>query len=85
MRFEVRTLADAQALSRVLEHFALRTLLLDRVEATRDGDMLNIILEIAGLDEPLAQMIVEKIRASVMVLEVVRSPQSEQYLDGVAL
>lgn len=60
MRFEVRTLADAQALSRVLEHFALRTLLLDRVEATRDGDMLNIILEIAGLDEPLAQMIVEK-------------------------
>lgn len=84
MRFDIRTTADAQALSRVLEHFALRILLPDRVEAIRDGDTLVIALEVETIDEPLAQMIVEKIRASVMVLEASISPRPTQCLDGVA-
>lgn len=84
MRFTVRTVADAQALSRVLEYFALRISLPDRVEAVLDGDVLNISVEMEGLDEALAQLIVEKIRASVLVLDAALSVQSAQYLDGVA-
>lgn len=75
MRFDICTLADAQALSRVVEHFALRTLQPDRVEATRNGEVLNISLEIEKLDEALAQLIVEKIRASVLVLDATLTPQ----------
>lgn len=52
MGFDMRTVADAQALSRVLEHFALRTLLTDRVEAVRNGDVLDVSLEIGRLDDP---------------------------------
>lgn len=83
MRFDIRTVADAQALPRVLEHFALRTLLPDRVEAARDGNVLVIILEIEGLEEPLAQLIVEKIRASVMILEASLSRLQPTLLDDV--
>lgn len=83
-RFDIRTVADAQAVSRVLEHFALRTLLPDRVEAVRNGDVLEISLEMAGLDEPLAQLIVEKIRACVLVLDAKLYPQPAQCLDDVA-
>lgn len=84
MRFDIHTVADAQAAPRILEHFALRTLLLDRVEAVRNGDTLNISLEIEDLDDALAQLIVEKIRASVLVLDATLNPQPAQYLDGVA-
>jgi len=83
VRFTVRTLADAQALSRVLEHFALRTLMPDHVEAQRDGDMLEISLEVQGLDEAVAQLIIEKIRACVLVLEAALCQQPAQHLDGV--
>lgn len=83
MRFEICTLANAQALPRVLEHFALRTLMPQRVEAIRDDDRLIIFLEIEDLDEQLADLIAEKIRASVMVLHVTQSLQLAQSLDGI--
>lgn len=83
MRFDIRTVVDAQALSRVLEHFALRTLMPDRVEAARNSDVLDITLEIEGLDEPQAQLIVEKIRVSVLVLEAKLSPHLTQCLEGI--
>lgn len=85
MRFDIRTAADAQALARVLEQFALRTLLPDRVEATHNDGMIDISLELEGLDEALAQLIIEKIRASVLVQKATLSARSTQYLDGVGL
>lgn len=84
MRFDIRTISDAQALSRVLEHFALRTLIPDRVQVIRTGDVLDIVLEIDGMDDALTQLIEEKIRASVLVLEITRAPQSPQCLEDIA-
>ncbi|MFO1260749.1 MAG: hypothetical protein U1E68_06705 [Sphingomonadaceae bacterium] len=83
MRFTVRTAADAQALSRVLEHFALRMLLPERVEAVRNGEVVDISLEMDRLDETTARLIVGKIRSSVLVLDAALSVQSARYFDGV--
>ena len=70
MLFSIRTAADAQATSRVVEHFAMRSLLPEMVRAIRDGDTLQIEIELHDLDEVSAAIIAEKMRSSVLVDEV---------------
>lgn len=84
MLFHVRLVADAQALSRLLEHFALRLLLPGRVVAQIDGGSFDVVLEVPDIDEATAHLISEKIRSSVLTIEVALSSLSAQPSEGVA-
>ncbi|WP_313803252.1 hypothetical protein [Sphingobium sp.] len=85
MRFDIRAVADEQVLPRVLEHLVLRALLLSRIIAELFGGWIDIVLEVPELDPAMAQLIVEKMRSSVLVEEAVLSHLSTHSIDGVTL
>lgn len=69
--FCVRAVADPAALSRVIEFFALNSILPDVVKARRfvNGD-LTIDIKVCGMDEAKAAVVANKLRASVLVYGV---------------
>lgn len=68
-RFQVQAVADPQSVARIIEHFALRTLLPTKILAERDDSTLAVTIEQPGLEEATAHLILEKIRGSVLVLD----------------
>ncbi len=73
--FEISSLPDAQALSRVIGHFAMRTLVPDHMVAERQGEMLKISITQHGIEEQVALLICEKLRSSVLVEAVAISAE----------
>lgn len=71
VHFCVHSAADAGALSRVIEYFALNNLLPDTVRSRRfvDGELV-IDIKIKGLDDHRVAVITNKLRANVLVFSV---------------
>lgn len=74
MRFDIRVVADGQALPRVWDHFAPRTLLPSRMVAELVRGKMSILVEVPELDAATAQLIVEKLRSSVLVEQALFYP-----------
>lgn len=81
--FSVMAEADPSAMPRVLEVFALRSLVPSRWHSTRvapeadtrGADRLAIDIQVAGLDGEAAEAIVRRLRALICVRSVLRSEQ----------
>lgn len=69
-RFDIVARADSQTLIRLLNYFAQLDLSPRRVKALDVEGSLTIRIEQPGLDEQQAQIIAEKMRASVLVQTV---------------
>lgn len=68
--YRVEAMAEAQALPRILEHFAVRDTLPSQVIAEADGEVLRLTIRHGGLEPGLAKLIAEKIRTGVSVHKV---------------
>lgn len=66
-RFEIVALADPHTLIRLLNYFAQRGLVPNRIIATEAEGFVNVQIEQAGLTEPQARIIAERMRGSVLV------------------
>lgn len=66
-RFEVRAAGDSETIPRLLNFFAQRGLTPQRVRAELVGGRVYALFEQAGLEDREAQIIVEKMRSSVLV------------------
>lgn len=71
IRFEIVSRSDPQALIRLLNHFAQRSMLPGHVTATETGGRLVIRIDQPGMDERQAHIIARKMSNSVLV-ETVR-------------
>lgn len=74
--FSVHGVADASAMSRVLEVFAKRGLVPTRWHSTvggPDGDELQIDLQVLGLDHALTERLAQSLRQLVCVQSVLTS------------
>ena len=69
-RFDVRALADPGTLPRILELFANRGLVPDRVRSAQDGEHVRVRIEIEGMEDDLARYIAECLR-QIYVVEAV--------------
>jgi hypothetical protein len=68
--FEVEAEPSAQTLSRVLEGFARRDLMPEKVSCTLCGDSLLISIAQSGVDDAQLAIMAETMRASVLVKSV---------------
>lgn len=71
VHFSVQAAADPAALSRVIEYFALNTILPETVRCRRyvDGDLV-IDVKVKGLDEQRVSILANKLRSCVLVFSV---------------
>jgi len=77
MEFNIETLADAQAVSRALEQFALRDVMPSSIVAEVDGEAVRMVVRDSSLGVQTATLIAEKIRAGVLVRSVSLLPISD--------
>lgn len=71
MRFDIVSRSDPQALIRLLNHFAQRSLLPSHVAATEEAGRLKVRIDQPDVEEKQAKIIAERMRNSVLV-ETVR-------------
>lgn len=71
-RFDIWVAEDPQAMLRVIGLFAQRSLVPERLVMEREGACLRLSLEIAALDARGADILVARLRESVMVIDAVR-------------
>jgi hypothetical protein len=69
-RFTVRTAAEPQALPRLLNHFARRSLTPLTVVAKIGNGDLGVTIEHVGLSDEVASLIAEQMRSSVLTSHV---------------
>ena len=74
--FSVRAAAEPQAMPRLLELFALRSLVPDRWQAERKGAELQIDIEVPDLDPAQAQHLAARMRQIVPVRRVLTRERS---------
>ncbi len=73
--FTLRIAAEPQALPRVMELFALRSLLPRRWSAEVRGTELDVRIEVPGLDPDQAQHLAQRMRQMVLVRRVMLEEQ----------
>jgi hypothetical protein len=71
VRFIIRSLSDAQALPRLVDHFALRGLVPSQVSAIIVGDSLEVVIDHPSLSGSTATTIRRKMENSPLVERVV--------------
>ncbi len=72
--FSVRAAAEPQAMPRLLELFALRSLVPSRWRAETSGAELRVDIEIAELDRDTAEHLAARMRQMVTVHNVLLGP-----------
>jgi hypothetical protein len=70
VHYQVVAEAEADTLCRVLNLFALQSLMPQQVHAQQEGDWLHIVIQIAGLSWHRAEVIGQKMRNIVSVCSV---------------
>ena len=83
VEFIIRAVADAQTIPRLFEHFALRNLIPAWVSAETVDDYIHITVRHTTMDDGIANMIAEKMRAAVLVAHVKIMMIAEQGGDAV--
>lgn len=73
--FTLSTAAEPQALPRVMELFALRSLLPRRWSAEMRGTEIDLRIEVPGLDPGQAQHLAQRMRQMVLVRRVMLEPR----------
>lgn len=68
--FTARAQADPATLARLLNLFTQLNMIPEQVRCTRRDDQLTVSVQVAGLGEHRAEIIAEKMRASVLVQSV---------------
>ncbi|WP_219895046.1 hypothetical protein [Aquisediminimonas profunda] len=72
--FEIRASSDAQTLSRIINFFAQRDLILASARYETQTDVQQISLVVPNLDPASAHVIAEKMRSMVLVEAVEMKP-----------
>lgn len=67
-QFRIVAEAEAQCLSRLIDHFAQRGLIPSAISANHIGNTLEILIEHPTIDESSAALICERIERSVAVV-----------------
>ena len=76
-RFDVRATADPETVPRLINFFTQRGLIPGKIRVERAGEEMHALFEQVGLDGHEAQIIAERMRASVLV-EAVRMSVHDQ-------
>jgi hypothetical protein len=71
VRFIIRSLSDAQALPRLVDHFALRDLIPSEVSAIVAGEFVDVVIDHPSLSENTASIIRGKMENSPLVERVI--------------
>lgn len=72
-RFRIVGAVSPQLVPRILDMFAQRDLVVDRLVARRTGDRIAVSLTEATLTDHQAEIVVQRLRAMVLVEDAVRS------------